>query len=324
VYNWRAFQLLNTLGDSALGIFRRGLSKTRQSFFGRISQMLGNTEIDDDTWDDIETLLIQADMGFDTTVKVIDALQERVRAEGMTTTDQLQTALKETLAGLLEFPPAMDISGRELSIILVVGVNGSGKTTSIAKLAHRLKNLSKRKVMIAAGDTFRAAAIEQLQTWGDRIDVPVIANRPGSDPGAVVFDATAAAKARGYEILIIDTAGRLQNNYNLMQELTKISQVSGKVVPDAPHEVLLVLDGTTGQNAIEQAKKFQEASGVTGVIVSKLDSTAKGGMVFSIFNDLELPVHYMGLGEGIHDMVLFNPEFFVESIFGGDDGEDEE
>jgi len=307
-----------------LGIFRRGLSKTRQSFFGRISQMLGNTEIDDDTWEDIETLLIQADMGFDTTVKVIDTLQERVRAEGITRTDQLQTALKETLAGLLEFPPAMDISGRELSIILVVGVNGSGKTTSIAKLAHRLKNLSKRKVMIAAGDTFRAAAIEQLQTWGERIDVPVIANRPGSDPGAVVYDATAAAKARGYDILIIDTAGRLQNNYNLMQELTKISQVSGKVVPDAPHEVLLVLDGTTGQNAIEQAKKFQEASGVTGVIVTKLDSTAKGGMVFSIFNDLKLPVHYMGLGEGIHDMVLFNPEFFVESIFGGDDEEDDE
>ena len=307
-----------------MGIFRRGLSKTRQSFFGRISQMLGNTEIDDDTWEDIETLLIQADMGFDTTVKVIDTLQERVRAEGITRTDQLQTALKETLAGLLEFPPAMDISGRELSIILVVGVNGSGKTTSIAKLAHRLKNLSKRKVMIAAGDTFRAAAIEQLQTWGERIDVPVIANRPGSDPGAVVYDATAAAKARGYDILIIDTAGRLQNNYNLMQELTKISQVSGKVVPDAPHEVLLVLDGTTGQNAIEQAKKFQEASGVTGVIVTKLDSTAKGGMVFSIFNDLKLPVHYMGLGEGIHDMVLFNPEFFVESIFGGDDEEDDE
>jgi len=307
-----------------LGIFRRGLSRTRQSFFGRISQMLGNTEIDEDTWDDIETLLIQADMGFETTVKVIDTLQEKVRAEGLTKTDQLQDALKETLASLLEFPPAMNISGRELSIILVVGVNGSGKTTSIAKLAHRLKNLSKRKVMIAAGDTFRAAAIEQLQTWGERIDVPVIANRPGSDPGAVVFDATAAAKARGYEILIIDTAGRLQNNYNLMQELTKISQVSGKVVPDAPHEVLLVLDGTTGQNAIEQAKKFQEAAGVTGVIVTKLDSTAKGGMVFSIFNDLNLPVHYTGLGEGIHDMVLFNPEFFVDSLFSGEEDEEDE
>ncbi len=304
-----------------MGVFRRGLSKTRESFFGRISQMLGNTEIDEDTWDDMETLLIQADVGFDTTVKVLDALQDRVRAEGMTKTDQLQGALKETLADLLEFPPAMDIAGRELSIILIVGVNGSGKTTSIAKLAHRLKNLSRRKVMIAAGDTFRAAAIEQLQTWGARVDVPVIANRPGSDPGAVVYDATVAAKTRGYEILIIDTAGRLQNNYNLMRELTKISEVSGKVVPGAPHEVLLVLDGTTGQNAIEQAKKFQEASGVTGVIVSKLDSTAKGGMVFSIFNDLQLPVHYLGLGEAIDDLVLFTPEFFVESLF--DDEEDE-
>ena len=300
-------------------IIRRGLSKTRQSFFGRISQMLGNTEIDEDTWEDMETLLIQADVGFDTTVRVIDSLQDRVRADGMTKTDQLQGALKDTLSSLLEFPPVLDISGRELSIVLVVGVNGSGKTTSIAKLAHRLQNLSRRKVMIAAGDTFRAAAIEQLQTWGSRIDVPVVANRPGSDPGAVVYDATVAAKARGYDILIIDTAGRLQNNHNLMRELTKISEVSGKVVPGAPHEVLLVLDGTTGQNAIEQARKFQEASGVTGVIVSKLDSTAKGGMVFSIFNDLQLPVHYLGLGESIDDLVLFTPEFFVDSLFDEED-----
>ena len=305
-----------------MAVFRRGLAKTRQSFFGRIAQMLGNTEIDDDTWDDMETLLIQADLGFDTTVRVIDSLQNRVRAEGMTKASQLQGALKDTLANLLEFPPALDIAGRELSIILVVGVNGSGKTTSIAKLAHRLQNLSRRKVMIAAGDTFRAAAIEQLQTWGSRIDVPVIANKPGSDPGAVVYDATVAAKARGYEILIIDTAGRLQNNSNLMRELTKISEVSGKVVPGAPHEVLLVLDGTTGQNAIQQAAKFQEASGVTGVIVSKLDSTAKGGMVFSIFSDLGLPVHYLGLGEGVNDLVLFTPEFFVESLF--DEGDESE
>lgn len=304
-----------------MAVFRRGLSKTRQSFFGRISQMLGNTEIDEDTWEDMETLLIQADVGFDTSVKVIDALQDRVRGEGMTKSSQLQGALKETLAGLLEFPPALDISGRELSIVLVVGVNGSGKTTSIAKLAHRLQNLSRRKVMIAAGDTFRAAAIEQLQTWGKRVDAPVIANRPGSDPGAVVYDATVAAKARGYDVLLIDTAGRLQNNYNLMRELTKISEVSGKVVPGAPHEVLLVLDGTTGQNAIEQAKRFQESSGVSGVIVTKLDSTAKGGMVFSIFHDLSLPVHYLGLGEGVDDLVLFTPEFFVESLFDDEDDE---
>ena len=301
-----------------MSLFRRGLSRTRQSVFGRITQILGRSEIDDDAWEEIETLLIQADCGFDTTLKVVDGLQDRVRADGLTRADQLQSALKESLGELLRFPPALDIAGRELSIILVVGVNGSGKTTSIAKLAHRLKNLSRRKVMIAAGDTFRAAAIEQLQTWGERVDVPVIANRPGSDPGAVVYDATAAAKARGYEILLVDTAGRLQNNFNLMRELTKISEVSGNVVPGAPHEVLLVLDGTTGQNAIEQARKFQEASGVTGVIVTKLDSTAKGGMVFSIFNDLDLPVHYVGLGEGLHDLVLFTPESFVDSLFDAD------
>ncbi len=208
----------------------------------------------------------------------------------------------------------MNISGRELSIILVVGANGSGKTTSIAKLANRLKN-NGRKVMLAAGDTFRAAAIEQLQTWGDRVGVPVIANKPGSDPAAVVHDATAAAKARGYEILIIDTAGRLHTNFNLMEELAKIRAVSAKVVPGAPHEVLLVLDGTTGQNALQQAKKFKEMIDVTGVIVTKLDGTAKGGMVFAIFNELNLPVHYIGLGEGVNNLVFFTPDNFVKSLF---------
>jgi fused signal recognition particle receptor len=297
-----------------LGIFRSGLSKTRQSFFGRISQMLGNTEIDDDTWDDIEALLIQADLGVETTHKVIEALKSRVAREGITRADQLDKALKETLQSLLTEPPPMNISGRPLSIILVVGVNGSGKTTSIAKLANRLNNAG-RKVLIAAGDTFRAAAIEQLQTWGERVGVPVIANKPGSDPAAVVYDATSAAHARGHDILIVDTAGRLHTNYNLMEELTKIKAVSQKVIPDAPHEVLLVLDGTTGQNALQQAEKFREMVDVTGVIVTKLDGTAKGGMVFSVFNDLKLPVHYVGLGEGVHDLVLFSPENFVNSLF---------
>lgn len=297
-----------------MGLFRSGLAKTRQSFFGRIAQMLGSTEIDEETWDDIEAVLIQADLGVQTTQLVLDKLQKRVAREGITKADELSAALRETLAGLMAFPPPMNISGRELSIILVVGVNGSGKTTSIAKLAHRLK-LAGRKVMIAAGDTFRAAAIEQLQTWGQRIDVPVVAAQPGSDPAALVFDATSAAKARGYEILIVDTAGRLTTNYNLMEELAKIKNISQKVVPDAPHEVLLVLDGTTGQNALEQARKFREAVDVTGIIVTKLDSTAKGGMVFAIFNDLKLPVHYIGLGEGINDLVLFNPEYFVKSLF---------
>lgn len=297
-----------------MSIFRSGLSKTRQSFFGRIAQMLGNTEIDDDAWEDIEALLIQADMGVDTTHKVIETLKFRVAREGITRADQLNTALKETLQSLLSAPPTPNISGRPLSIILIVGVNGSGKTTSIAKLAYRLNNAG-RKVLIAAGDTFRAAAIEQLQTWGQRVGVPVIAGKPGSDPAAVVYDATNAAHARRNDILIIDTAGRLHTNYNLMEELAKIKSVSQKVIPDAPHEVWLVLDGTTGQNALQQAEKFREMVDVTGVIVTKLDGTAKGGMVFAIFNELKLPVHYIGLGEGIHDLVHFNPENFVNGLF---------
>ena len=293
-----------------MSIFNKGLSKTRSSFFGRISNMLGSSEIDEDTWDDIEAILVQADLGIATATKVIAELKSR----NLSKNDEVQQALREVLQDLLEFPPTMNISGRELSIILVVGVNGSGKTTSIAKLAHRL-NRAGRKVMLAAGDTFRAAAIDQLQVWGERVNVPVIANKPGSDPAAVVHDATEAAKSRGYDVLIVDTAGRLHNNANLMSELAKICSVSGNVVPDAPHEILLVLDGTTGQNAMQQAEKFKELIGVTGVIVTKLDSTAKGGMVFSVFNDLQLPVHYVGLGEGINDMILFNPEIFVKSLF---------
>jgi fused signal recognition particle receptor len=297
-----------------LGIFRSGLSKTRQSFFGRISQMLGSTDIDDDTWDDVEALLVQADLGVDTTQTVIENLKARVRREGITRTEQLHDALKATLRDLLAAPTVPNISGRPLSIILVVGVNGSGKTTSIAKLAYRLNN-NGRKVILAAGDTFRAAAIEQLQTWGQRIDVPVVAGKPGSDPAALVYDATAAAHARGRDVLIIDTAGRLHTNYNLMEELAKIKSVSQKIIPDAPHEVWLVLDGTTGQNALEQAKKFREMVDVTGIIVTKLDSSAKGGMIFAIYNELKLPVHYIGLGEGIGDLVLFQPDYFVNSLF---------
>lgn len=276
--------------------------------------MLGNTDIDDDTWDDMEALLIQADLGVPTTQRVLSELRSKVKKEGITRTDQLNKALKEVLRTLLSDPPVPNISGRPLSIILIVGVNGSGKTTSIAKIANRLSN-NGRKVMLAAGDTFRAAAIEQLQTWGNRIGVPVIANQPGSDPASVVFDATTAAKARGCDILIVDTAGRLHNNYNLMKELAKIKSISSQVVPDAPHEVWLVLDGTTGQNALQQAQKFQELVDVTGVIVTKLDGTAKGGMVFSIFNDLKLPVHYIGLGEGVTNMVFFDPDNFVNSLF---------
>jgi fused signal recognition particle receptor len=298
-----------------LGIFRSGMAKSRQSLFGRLKQMLGPSEIDEETWDDIEAVLLQADVGVETTATVLENLKARARREGISQSDKLHVALKATLRDLLSPPPPMNISGRPLSIILVVGVNGSGKTTSIAKMAYRMQTVNNRKTIIAAGDTFRAAAIEQLQTWGKRIDVPVIAGKPGSDPAAVVYDATAAAQARHRDILIVDTAGRLHTNFNLMEELFKIKQVSAKVVPDAPHEVLLVLDGTTGQNALQQAKQFREMVDVTGIIVTKLDSSAKGGMIFSIFNELKLPVHYIGLGEGMTDLVLFQPDNFVNSLF---------
>lgn len=299
-----------------MGIFRRGLSKTRQSFFGRISQLLGNTEIDEDTWDDLEATLIQADLGIETTEVVIEYMQEHVRAAGITNTNQLFSALRDSLSALLDAEDIepLNITGRDLSVILIVGVNGSGKTTSIAKIANHLKK-QKRKVMLAAADTFRAAAIEQLQTWGERVGVPVIATKQGSDPGAVVYNALEAAQARDIDVLIIDTAGRLHNNYNLMRELEKIKGVIGKAVPDAPHETLLVLDGTTGQNALKQAQKFSESVAVTGLIVTKLDGTSKGGMIFSVYNDLEVPVRYIGLGEGMDDLVEFDPDSFIESLF---------
>jgi fused signal recognition particle receptor len=300
-----------------LGIFRSGLAKTRQSFFGRIAQMLGSTDIDDETWDDMEALLIQADLGVETTARVINDLKARIRKEGITKAEQVNGALRATLTALLIPPTEPNISGRPLSIVLIVGVNGSGKTTTIGKLAHRLNNINNRKVIVAAGDTFRAAAIEQLQKWGERAGVPVIAGKPGGDPAAVVYDATEAARARGRDILLVDTAGRLHNNYNLMEELAKVKQVSSKVVPDAPHEVWLVLDGTTGQNALTQAQKFREMVDVTGLIVTKLDSSAKGGMIFAIHDALKLPVHYIGLGEGMTDLVPFRPDFFVDSLFEG-------
>ncbi len=298
-----------------MGIFRRGMAKTRQSFFGRIASALtGASAITDETWDDIEAVLIQSDLGVKTAGEVVELLRAKAAREGIREPEKLQVALRQVLKEMLKFPPVMNISGRELSIILVVGVNGSGKTTSIGKLAYRLK-LGNRKVMLCAGDTFRAAAIEQLQQWGQRVDVPVIAGKPGSDPAALVFDAAAAARARGIDVLIIDTAGRLHNNANLMEELAKIKAVSKRIVPDAPHEVLLVLDGTTGQNALDQAREFGKVVNVTGVIITKLDGSAKGGMVFSVFNELKLPVQYVGLGEGIDDMVLFNPENYTLSLF---------
>jgi fused signal recognition particle receptor len=293
---------------------RDGLKRTRQSFFGRIAQAFGATDIDEDTWEDVEALLVQADVGVATTTRLIKTMQDRVRREGIVKQDQLIAALKEELRRLLLEPTPLNLSGRELSVVLIAGVNGSGKTTSIGKLAYRMR-LNDRKVIVAAGDTFRAAAIDQLKLWGERAGVPVIAGLPGSDPGAVVYDSISAARARNAEVLIVDTAGRLHSNFNLMAELVKIRDVLRKVISDAPHETLLVLDGTTGQNALTQAKKFQEAIDISGVIVTKLDSTAKGGMLFAIQQELGLPVHYIGIGETLHDLVFFNPSAFVDSLF---------
>jgi fused signal recognition particle receptor len=295
--------------------YNKGLQRTRQGIFGRIANIFsGATEITDDSWEELESLLVQADVGVETTMKLLDKLRDRVRRERIKQPDKLRAALKEELAALLKVPQPLNISGRELSIVLIVGVNGSGKTTTIGKLAHRL-TLYQRAVILAAGDTFRAAAIDQLKLWGERTNVPVIAGQPGGDPGAVVYDAVTAAKSRGANVLLVDTAGRLHNRSSLMEELKKVKGVMSKVVPDAPHETLLILDGTTGQNALAQAKGFTEAVQITGLIITKLDGTAKGGMLFAIQQELGLPIHYVGLGEGKDDLIAFNPEYFVDALF---------
>jgi fused signal recognition particle receptor len=253
-------------------------------------------------------------VGVPTATELIERLQGRVRREGLTTVDQLNVVMKEELRDFLTVPTPLNISGRELSIVLIVGVNGSGKTTTIGKLARRMQ-LNNRKVIIAAGDTFRAAAVDQLQIWGERAGVEVISGRANSDPGAVVHDAVEAARNRHAEVLLVDTAGRLHSNYNLMNELVKVRDVIANILPDAPHETLLVLDGTTGQNALNQATKFAEAVDLTGVIVTKLDGTSKGGMLFAIQRELGIPIHYIGLGEKIEDLVFFEPDKFIDSLF---------
>jgi fused signal recognition particle receptor len=293
--------------------YQQGLAKTRKGLFGRIANVFTKATVTEDDWEEIESILVQSDVGVQTTTLLIDRLRVRFRKEGLKTPEQLRAALKIELKALLKAPTPLNVSGRPLSVVLIVGVNGSGKTTTVAKLARRMAN-NNRRVLLAAGDTFRAAAIDQLQIWGERVGVPVVAGQPNSDPGAVVFDAISAAKSRNMEILLVDTAGRLQTKYNLMEELRKIKGVMSKVIPDAPHETLIVLDGTTGQNALLQAKGFTEVAALSGVIVTKLDSTAKGGMLFAIQQELGLPIHYVGLGEGVQDLVLFDPGAFVDSL----------
>jgi fused signal recognition particle receptor len=294
---------------------RDSLTKTRRSFFGQISGLLAGGEITEDTWEDLEALLVQADVGVSTTVTLVDRLREQVAKGKVRNTQALDELLKAELVALLGKPVPMTIDdSRLLTLVLIVGVNGSGKTTTSAKFARYYQDRG-RKVMLAAADTFRAAAIDQLKIWGERVDVPVIAHQPGADPGAVVYDAIRASQSRKADLLIVDTAGRLHTKYNLMEELRKVRGVANKRVHQAPHETLLVLDATTGQNALAQARHFKEAVEVTGVVVAKLDGTAKGGVVFAIAQELGLPVRFIGTGETVDDLAEFDAEAFVEGLF---------
>ncbi|MBM4428076.1 MAG: signal recognition particle-docking protein FtsY [Chloroflexi bacterium] len=298
-----------------MSIFSRwkdGLSRTSKAAFGQIASLLGTSEITDETWDDLEALLLQADLGIETTASILDSLKRLARTEGLIRANELSSALKQELRSRLAAPPELDFANKP-TVVLVVGVNGSGKTTTIAKLASRFHGEGK-SILLGAADTFRAAAVDQLQVWGDRLKVEVVAGAPESDPGAVAFNAVQAGVARGVDIVMVDTAGRLHTRFNLMEELKKVNRVVGKALPGAPHAVWLVLDATTGQNALQQARAFKEAVHVTGVILSKLDSSARGGMAFAIQRELGLPILFAGLGEKPEDLTPFDPDAFVDGI----------
>jgi fused signal recognition particle receptor len=292
--------------------WKDSLDRTRKAGFGRIATFFGATEIKAETWDELEGLLIQADLGVDTTTSVIENLKKKVLDMGMTRSEDLMQALKDELINRLSPAEPLPLEN-DPTVILLVGVNGSGKTTTAAKLGKLFMNDGK-KVLLVAADTFRAAAIDQLQVWADRLNLPIIAGQPDSDPGAVAFDGIQSALARKYDVVLVDTAGRLHTRYNLMEELKKVHRVVGKALPGAPHSVLLVLDATTGQNALLQAKAFQQAVHVNGVILSKLDSSAHGGMAFAIQKELSLPIYYAGLGEKPEDLQPFDREAFVNGI----------
>lgn len=292
-----------------------GLNRTRKVAFGRLATLFGATDISAETWDELEAILIQADLGVETTEAILSALQEQVKKDGLTRTDELQSRLREELIRRLDAAPVIDLSAQKPAIVLVVGVNGSGKTTTIAKLGRQFARQGNR-VLLAAADTYRAAAIDQLQVWGERLNLPVIAGQPEGDPGAVAFDAVQAGVSRKMDIVLIDTAGRLHTRFNLMEELKKVYRVVGKAMPGAPHATWLVLDATTGQNALQQARAFKQAAAVTGVILAKLDSSAKGGMAFAIQEELGLPILYAGLGEKPEDLQPFDREAFVDGILG--------
>lgn len=299
----------------------KGLEKSKTNFLSKMGKAVaGKAKVDDEVLDDLEDVLISSDVGVATTIKIIKRIEERVARDKYLGTDELNEILREEIAGLLSetdtgtgdgftFP-----SDKKPYVIMVVGVNGVGKTTTIGKLAHQFKQEGKG-VLLGAADTFRAAAIDQLQIWADRTQVPIVKQKMGSDPASVAFDAVQSAVKQNVDVVIIDTAGRLHNKVNLMNELTKVKRVMQKVVPDAPHEVLLVLDGSTGQNAFEQAKQFTAATEVTSLAVTKLDGTAKGGVVIGISDQFQIPVKYIGIGEGINDLQVFNKFEFVDSFF---------
>ena len=300
----------------------KGLEKTKQSVFSKLARAVaGKSKVDDEVLDDLEEVLITSDVGVDTTLKVIKRIEERVARDKYVSTSELNGILRDEIAQLLTETGASDTDSWDLPtdhkpyVILVVGVNGVGKTTTIGKLAYQFKKAGK-KVYLGAADTFRAAAVEQISIWGERVGVPVIKQQMGADPASVAFDTLQSAKANGADVVLIDTAGRLHNKVGLMNELTKIRNVMGKVIPGAPHEVMLVLDGSTGQNAFEQARQFTQATQVTSLTITKLDGTAKGGVVIGISDQFHIPVRYIGIGEGIDQLRIFDRREFVNALFG--------
>ena len=291
---------------------RDSLARTRQTVFGRIVTLLGQSDVSEAIFDELEMNLIQADLGAALADEIVAGLERRAETEGIVRAEGLKAVLRAELRAQLGEPRPLQLNASP-AVILLVGVNGSGKTTTAAKLARHFQ-LQERSVMLAAADTFRAAAVDQLQIWGERLHLPVVAGQPNADPGAVAHDALAAAKSRKTDVLIVDTAGRLQTKYNLMEELKKVRGVIAKFEPGAPHETLLVLDAVTGQNALSQAKAFKEAVGVTGVILAKLDGSAKGGMAFAIRRELGLPICFAGTGEQFEDFEVFDPDKFVAGL----------
>lgn len=305
--------------DNVSEKFKDGLSKTRNNFTTKVNDLVARyRKVDEDFFEELEEILIGADVGFDTVMELIDELKLEVKRKNIQDTEDVQSVISEKLVeiyqGDRDEDSSLNIQDDQLTVLLFVGVNGVGKTTTIGKMAHMFKEQGKN-VVLAAGDTFRAGAIEQLEVWGERVGVPVIKQAAGSDPAAVMFDAVQSAKAKKADILICDTAGRLQNKVNLMKELEKVKRVIEREVPGAPHEVLLVLDATTGQNAMVQAKTFKEATNVSGIVLTKLDGTAKGGIVLAIRNELDIPVKYVGLGEKMDDLQPFDAEKYVYGLF---------